>query len=120
MSDAVADAVARLRAARELWVELDDPPCRAVRLPLPGWQERARMATMPRLEFLQALMARVDAWRGFTQADALLTGDAPMPFSAEVWELLLDLNEPWIVRVVEDYGAATLARAAAAETVSGN
>ncbi len=120
MSDAVADAVARLRAARQLWIELDDPPRRAVRLPLPGWQERVRMAGMPRLEFLQALMARVDAWRGFTQAETMGQGDDPLPFSAELWELLLDINEPWIVRVVDAYGAATQARSTAAEAVSGN
>jgi len=120
MSDAGADALARLRAARELWIELDEPPRRAVRMTLPGWQDRARMASLPRLEFLQALLGRVDAWRGFTWGDAMGQGDEPLPFGAEVWELLLDLHEPWIVRVVDAYTTATLARATAAETVSGN
>jgi hypothetical protein len=119
MSDATADAVAWLRAARELWVELDDPPRRAVRMVLPGWQDRARMAGMPPLEFLQALMARVDQWRGFTGADAGL-GPEPLPFSAELWELLLDTREAWIVRVVDAYSAATLERAAKAEAAAGN
>lgn len=121
MSDAaVADIVARLRAARELWVDLDDPPRRAVRLALPGWLERARMGGLPRLEFLQALMARVDAWRGFTWSDAGGGGEGAPPFSADLWDLLLDLHEPWIVRIVDAYGAVVSARADEAEAVSGN
>lgn len=120
MSDAVSDAVAWLKAQRELWVELDDPPRRAVRLPLPGWQERVRISVMPKLELLQTLLGRVDGWRGFIWADAMGQGSDAMPFSAELWELLLDINEPWIARVVDAYTTATLARAAATEAVSGN
>lgn len=120
MSDATADAVARLRAQRALWIELNDPPRRGVHMALPGWQDRARMASMPRLEFLQALLGRIDAWRGFTQADAMGQGDDALTFSAELWELLLNLHESWIVRIVDAYSTATLGRAAAAEAVSGN
>ena len=122
MSDATAtaDPVAWLRAARELWIELDDPPRRAVRMVLPGWQDRARTAGMPRLEFLNTLLGRVDQWRGFTWRDAMGHGDGVLPFSAELWELLLDINELWIVRIVDTYSAATLERAAKAEAVSGN
>lgn len=125
MSDAaaIADAVARLRAARELWIELDTPPRRAVRLPLPGWVERAHMAQMPRVEFLQALLGRVDAWRGFTAGDARAQGPdaaASLPFSAELWQLLLDDNAAWPLTIVDAYSLANGIRADRSEAVAGN
>ena len=58
MSDAVADAVARLRAARELWVELDDPPCRAVMARM-VWTSR-----QPRSGFASSISAVTPATMG--------------------------------------------------------
>ena len=113
-----ADAIARLRAQRDLWIELDER--RAVRLPLPGWQERLRMAGLPRIELLESLVGRVNEWRGFTWSDALGCGTDEMPFSADVFGLLLDANEPWLVRIVDAHSEATQKRAAEAEAVSGN
>ena len=117
MSDRHTDAIAWLRAKRELWVELGG--ARAVRLPLPGWQERLRMSALPRIELLAALVGRVDGWRGFAWSD-VGGEEGEMPFSAEVFSLLLDVNEAWLVRIVDAYGEAAQARAEEAEAVSGN
>lgn len=113
------DAIAWLRAQRELWIEFDAR--RAVHMHLPGWQERLRLSGLSRLELLQALVGRVDAWRGFTWSDATADGPAEaMPWSAEVFELLLDANDPWVVSIVNAYMAATQVRSAEAEAASGN
>lgn len=67
-------------------------------------------------------MARVGQWRGFVHSDAMTgaSGEAPLPFSAELWDLLLDDNERWILKVVEAFTLATQKHDTAAEAASGN
>lgn len=93
------DNALMLRRQRELlatWLELDDPPRRALRLRRPqqwelvkwkdAYQSRDIERTVPLM--IDLACGLVDEWRGFTEADLLgaaIGSDAEQPFAADLF-----------------------------------
>lgn len=88
--------LARLLAARERWVRLDEQ--REVRIRRPA---ESRMPALLLRGELEDYAACVVDWRGpgFTEAALLgpaLASDTPVPFSTDVWLALATDNVAWV------------------------
>lgn len=111
--------LARLMAARERWLTLDDG--REVKVRRPA---EARLPALLMRGDLEDYAACVVDWRGpgFTEAGLLgakMASDTPVPFSPEVWQALALDNVRWLgvvsQAVKEDATAFLQQREAAAK-----
>jgi hypothetical protein len=122
MSDAasVSALAERVREARRAWVQLT--PRQAVCVERPGWAARAEMAGLRGVALVQhVLRTRVVGWRGFVESDAHPAGGAEaVPFDADLWCLLADDQEAWIVTVMDALRGVQDAHDKAVEAASGN
>ena len=116
----LSDLVARVRAAREHWFELDSPPRRAVKWRLPDWEETLRLG-MRGLEPMRVVVGLVVDWRGFTQAD-FEAGAEPraLEFSAALWELALAEQVDMVSALTAHVAKTVNERAKARQASSGN
>lgn len=85
-----ADLIARVLAARERWVDLDER--RAVRVRRPSEVEMLGMGRDIRAEKLAQCVV---GWRGFTLADAIGEGDSAIEFDSELWRVLSGDRADW-------------------------
>lgn len=119
MSD-LSDLAARIRAGREQWFELDDPPRRAVKWRLPDWEEQMRLGARG-LEPMRVVVQLVQDWRGFTQADLEPGADPrPLAFTHELWELALAEQLAWVNKLLAHVFDVVKARTDARQAASGN
>lgn len=122
MSDAasVSALAERVREARRAWVQLT--PRLSVCVERPGWAARAEMAGLRGVALVQhVLRTQVVDWRGFVESDAdPAAGAEPMPFDVNLWSLLVDDQEAWIVAVMDALRGVQDAHDKAAEAASGN
>lgn len=123
MSDAaIADLVARVRAGRQQWMELDTPPRRALCWALPSWESQYRMGDGGGA-YVRECVALVVGWRGFTVGD-LLPDDAraaeALPFDREALALVLSDHPDWVTQLAATVHKAMAARIQAQEAARGN
>lgn len=105
MSDAagMADLLARVRAGRQQWLDVDagDGKPRALQWALPGWDAQYRMGDGGHA-YVRECVGLVAGWRGFTVGD-LVPDDAdaakPLPFSPEVLALVLADHPGWVTQL---------------------
>jgi hypothetical protein len=100
MSD---DLLARVKAARVTWAELDDPPRRAVQFTRPGLDEQYRLLELRGPERIRGYLGLISDWTGFCEADALPDGRAEVaiPFSADLLLALCEDDGDLLARVLE-------------------
>lgn len=112
--------MARVLAARERWITLDDQ--REVRIRRPA---ESRMPALLLGRSLEDYAACVTDWRGpgFTEAGILgakVASDTPVPFGLELWTAIVLDNVPWLTKVAEAVREDCAAFMKARESASGN
>ena len=118
MSDATAALIARIRAGREHWLELDDR--HAVKWRIPSWEEQGRMM-LGRMEQMRVAVGLVIDWRGFVESDFVPgVASKPLEFSPELWDAALVDHIDWVPKLMRASIDGIAARADAQKAASGN
>lgn len=118
MSDAAAQLLARIRSAREWWLELGDG--RAVKWRLPTWEEQTLILRGGRDQY-RAIVGLVTDWRGVTERDLDPdAADKPAPWSEELWQALLADRIDWLPALMAAVVEKLAARKQAQEQARGN
>lgn len=130
MSDAkpaldMAQLVARVRAGRQQWLQLDDTEGatgRALCWAMPGWEAQYRMGDGG-AAYVRECVALVVGWRGFTVGDVLPGHEdaaTALPYSPETLALALADNPGWVTRLAAAVHKALADRQASQEAARGN
>lgn len=121
-AEAVDEQLRRVREARLQWLELDDPPRRALQWDLPDWETRHRMGSGG-VDYLRECVALVRGWRGLTVGD-LIPGAAdagdPLHFSPAMAAHLMADRPEWLAALGKHVVDTLAARAQALENIQGN
>ena len=120
-----AGTIARLRAARQSWVELE--PGKRVQILRPAEAELQDFYTRPdQTEVDRALMCArkyVTGWEGVTEADLLgpeIAAADPVPFDSDLWAEVVKDRVAWLEVVTHALLAAIRKHQAAQEADAKN
>jgi hypothetical protein len=123
----MAALVARVRAGRQQWLQLDADAAdattgRALCWAMPGWEAQYRMGDGG-AAYVRECVGLVVGWRGFTVGDVLPGHEdaaTALPYSPEALALVLADNAGWVTRLANVVHKALADRQASQEAARGN
>jgi hypothetical protein len=122
----MAELVARVRAGRQQWLQLDADAAegagRALCWAMPGWEAQYRMGDGG-AAYVRECVGLVVGWRGFTVGDVLPAHEdaaTALPYSPEALSLVLADHPGWVTHLAAAVHKALAERQASQEAARGN